>query len=116
VKKPFFARTTPWGTIQTGDLFDLLPAFEQRAIIAHEEGHVVHRHALKRLAWVVTLRAIFSPRKFLSMCEAQEFEADRYAVALGHRAGLISFLFRRKSHAQAPGYPEVSARLEALHG
>lgn len=114
--KNFYARCTPWGTIQTGDLMALLPAYEQKAIIAHEEGHIAHRHAQKRLLWLVTLRALVNPEGFFAMCEAQELEADGYARERGHAAGLISFLFRRQLHVKTPGYPTAQRRLEALHG
>lgn len=113
--KNFYARCTPWGTIQEGELLELLPEFERKAVLAHERGHIHHGHAKKRLLWVVSLRALMQPEKFFEMCEAQELEADRYAADCGYRAGLISFLWRRNLHVKSPGYPTSKARLEALH-
>eukprot|EP00697_Spironema_sp_BW2_P010687 gnl/Spiro4/26025_TR12964_c0_g1_i1.p2 gnl/Spiro4/26025_TR12964_c0_g1~~gnl/Spiro4/26025_TR12964_c0_g1_i1.p2 ORF type:complete len:113 (+),score=20.97 gnl/Spiro4/26025_TR12964_c0_g1_i1:125-463(+) len=110
------ARSTPWGTIQFGEAFYALSEPEQCAIIAHEQGHIHHRHALKRLAWLLTLRAVFRPEAFFAMCETQELEADRYAVERGHAAGLISFLFRSNLHVKSPGYPTTKHRLENIHG
>jgi Zn-dependent protease with chaperone function len=105
------ARSTPWGTIQFGDAFYRLTELEQRAVIAHEEGHIHHRHALKRLWWL----ASFQWKGFFKRCEAQELEADRYAVERGHAAGLISFLFRQGLHVKSDGYPTHRQRIEAIH-
>ena len=110
------ARSTPWGSIQFGEAFDRLTPHEQAAVLAHERGHIAHRHALKRLMWVLTLRAVFQPSNFFEMCEKQELEADRYAVVRGHRAGLISFLFRSNLHVKSAGYPTHQQRIEAIHG
>lgn len=105
------ARSTPWGTIQFGDDFHRLPKFEQEAVLAHEQGHIHHRHALKRLWWLLS----FQWKGFFERCEAQELEADRYAAERGHAAGLISFLFRHGQHVKSDGYPKVRQRLEAIH-
>lgn len=110
------ARSTPWGSIQFGDGFDNLTPQEQAAVVAHERGHIEYRHAWKRLLWLISLRAVFQPSNFFEMCEKQELEADRYAVARGHRAGLISFLFRSNLHVKSAGYPTHKQRIEAIHG
>lgn len=109
------ARSTPWGTIQFGEGFYLLTELEQRAVIAHEKGHIHHGHALKRLWWVITLRAALNWEGFLAMCEAQELEADQYALDHGHFAGLYYFLYRQSRDVKYPGYPSIKERLEALH-
>lgn len=109
------ARSTPWGAIQFGDEFYRLTDLEQCAVIAHEEGHIHHRHAWKRIKWVLTLRAFRDQKGFFEMCEAQELEADRYAVERGHAAGLISFLFRAGLHVKSDGYPTHKQRIEAIH-
>jgi hypothetical protein len=109
------ANSTPWGTIRLGDDFYRLSDLEQRAVIAHEEGHIHHRHALKRIKWILTFRAFRRPDEYFAMCEAQELEADRYAVARGHAAGLISFLFRANLHVKSDGYPTHKQRIEAIH-
>jgi hypothetical protein len=105
------ARSTLWGTIQLGDVFYTLSELEQAAILSHEYGHIVHRHAWKRLWWIVS----FQWRGFLQRCEAQELEADAYAAARGHAPGLISFLFRQQMHVKSPGYPTARRRIEAIH-
>ena len=105
------ARSTLWGTIQLGDGFYRLSDLELAAIVAHEEGHIHHRHALKRLWWMVSFRW----KGFSQRCEAQEMEADRYAVERGHAPGLISFLFRQQMHVKSPGYPTARRRIEAIH-
>ena len=106
----FYARTAPWGTIQTGELFRKLSAAERSAVIAHELGHIWHRHALKRIGRLLTLRW----RGFFAMCEQQEFEADQFAVDVGQRRGLESFLLRHASRVKSPGYPTAAQRLEAI--
>ena len=108
------AYSTPWGTIRLGPAFHHLPAREQQAVLAHERGHIVHRHAFKRLAWLVTLRAFFRTEAFFAECRRQELEADHYAAQQGHAAGLISFLFRRQLHVESPDYPSSRERVEAL--
>ena len=110
------ARSTLWGTIQFGAGFYLLTDLEQRAVVAHEQGHIFHRHALKRLWWIISLRAFFNWDGFLKMCESQELEADHYAVDHGHFAGLYYFLYRQSRDVKYPGYPSIKDRLEAIHG
>lgn len=114
--KNFVARSTPWGTIQTGDLFADLAPREQKAVIAHEEGHIHHRHAWVRLKWILTTRAFRRYDAFLAMCEAQELEADKYAAEEGHADGLRWFLSGRNLHVKSDGYPTAMKRLEALRG
>jgi hypothetical protein len=112
--KRFFARSTPWHTVQTGDLMDFLSARERAAVIAHERGHLKHWHAEKRLCWFATLRVFWDWHGFLKMCEAQELEADRYAISTGHGLGLRMFLIKHGSRRKALGYPCLHKRLEAL--
>src|SRR5882672_10222466 len=109
------ARSTLWGTIQYGESFFLLSEREKRAVIAHERGHIHHKHAWIRFKWILTFREIRDWKGFLAMCEAQELEADRYAIDRGHTAGLISFLLRLSLHTKSDGYPTVRQRLEAIH-
>lgn len=106
------ARSTLWGTIEIGDEFCRLTPLEQWAVIAHEQGHIYHKHARKRLWWIVS----FQWKGFFERCEAQELEADRYAAERGHAAGLMSFLFRSNLHVKSPGYPTHKDRIEAIHG
>jgi Peptidase family M48 len=105
------ARSTLWGTIQLGDDFYRLTELEQAAILSHEYGHIVHRHAWKRLARILTFRW----KGFYAMCEVQEREADRYAVERGHAPGLISFLLRSPLDAKLDGYPTHRQRIGAIH-
>jgi hypothetical protein len=112
----YYARATPWGTIQYGSSFGRLTSIEQQAVVAHERGHIVHRHALKRLAWFVTLRVFFNTSGYFQMCEAQELEADRYAANIGHANGLIRFLLCRTTSFRVSGYPSREQRLENLRG
>lgn len=109
------ARSTLWGTIRLGDDFYKLSPLEQEAVLMHERGHIVYRHAWKRLAWVLTLR-VLRWDAFLQMCAQHEMEADRYAAERGHAAGLISFLFRSNLHVKSDGYPTHKQRIEAIHG
>jgi Zn-dependent protease with chaperone function len=104
------ARSTLWGTVQIGEAFHLLSEAQQRAVIAHERGHIHHRHALKRLWWMIS----FQWKGFFERCEAQELEADQYAAQHGHKEGLVSFLTRWSQPVKADGYPTVEQRLENL--
>lgn len=107
------ARCTPWGTIQLGDEFFRLARFEQRAVLAHEHGHIRKWHAWARIWWLVTLHAFFRTDDFLALCQEQEMEADRYAVEQGYRTGLISVLTQVQSRVKSA---ELTERLEALRG
>ena len=116
MRKRLIARVTPWGTIQTGPSFARLSFIEQEAVLAHENGHLSHRHVLKRFLWLITLRAVFRFDEFVEMCEQQEFEADQYAVEQGCARGLCIFLSRRLHEPKSPGHPSAKQRLEAIHG
>ena len=105
------ARSTLWGTIHLGDDFYRLTELEQKAIIAHEEGHIAFGHARERLWRILS----FQWKGFYERCEEQEFEADWYAVERGHAAGLISFLLRSPLHVKSAGYPTHKQRIEAIH-
>lgn len=60
---------------------------EAAAVIAHEHGHIAHRHSLLN-----TARAcLFIPRSELQAF-TQELEADDYAAARGHGLALASAL------------------------
>jgi len=110
--KSYIARSTLWGTIQTSDRFYALPIEQQIAISMHEAAHIKHKHAWKRLWWILTGRA-FSER-FFEMCASQELEADSYVRDSGYGRELATFLISR-GMSVAPGYPSVRRRLENLH-
>lgn len=74
-------------TVFPQHLRDQLTVAEQAAILAHEEGHKAHRHALKNL-----LRAFVFMRRTPQEAERQEIEADQYAAARGHGEALASAL------------------------
>jgi len=114
--KNFYARCTPWGTIEIGDNFLKLSWDERRAVLAHEKGHVFHHHVRKRIVWLITLRALFDLKGFFEMCEAQELEADKYAVKNGHTRGLVSFLVNRCNDKKQLGYPTRDQRIKAIYG
>lgn len=60
---------------------------EQAAILAHEEGHKAHRHALKNL-----LRSFFFLSRPSRVALMQEIEADQFAADRGHAKALASAL------------------------
>ena len=82
-------------------------------VLAHETGHIEHDHALKRLGWVVSLRVLFQSEKYFKMCEAQEYEADRFALSEGCAEGLVSFLHRCPK-TKTLGYPRIQDRIKRL--
>lgn len=108
----FYARTTPWGTIQVGLLFAKLSPAEQEAVLAHERGHIAFGHAWTRLRWLLTLRAIRCPAQYFDLCARQEIEADRWALLEGHGAALARVIARTKSGGL--GYPSKAERLARL--
>lgn len=114
--KNFFARATPWHTLQIGDLIGHLTPAERAAVIAHERGHLARWHAERRLLWFLTLRVFWDWHGFLTMCEQQELEADQYAVSHGHGRGLRMFLVKHGHRRKQLGYPCLHQRLEALDG
>jgi Zn-dependent protease with chaperone function len=109
----FYAYTTPWGTIRTGALFHKLLPREQQAVLAHERGHIVHKHAWRRMLWIFSGYALFHREKYFAMCRAQEFEADRYAVKTGHAVGMALALARLSS-AKTDTHPSREERLARL--
>lgn len=109
----YVARTTLWGTVQTGPGFARLPEAEQEAVMMHEIGHIDGWHALKRLWWVLTLRALLRPYAYFAMCEQQELDADQYAAACGCASGLRAFVQRLPAH-KTLGYPTKHERLARL--
>jgi Zn-dependent protease with chaperone function len=111
--KKFIAYATPWGTIRTGSLFEKLTPREQLAVLAHERGHIVHRHAWKRIWWMVTLQVFIREDAYWAMCRAQEFEADQHAVKGGHTTGLAMVLARCPI-AQTDSHPSKQERLARL--
>jgi hypothetical protein len=113
--KPFVARCTPWGTIQTGDFFERLTQAEKSAVLLHERAHIVKHDALRRLWWVMTLQIVFRPQWVFARCHEQEFAADRYVKERGEARGLRSFL-TRFPHGSGPLHPSTFDRVGALDG
>ena len=97
--------------IVTGRQFERLDDFEQAAVIAHEMGHIFHRHALHRLWWLIS----FQWDNIKLRCSAQEYEADAFAKQHGHVDGLIHFLKRCKNEESLlhPSPQERILRLQA---
>ena len=81
-------------TVFPQSIRDQLTEAEQAAILAHEEGHKAHRHALKNLA-----RACLFIRRPLKLVMQQEIEADDYAAERGHAEALASALRKLSGHA-----------------
>ena len=92
--------------IITGKWFQRLSDVEKEAAIAHEEGHIRHWHALKRIWWVMS----FQWRGIEQRCREQEHEADAYAVECGCAAGLISLLIRLRD-IKGPLHPSRDERI-----
>lgn len=107
------ARATPWGTIQLGNEFFKLPLLEQLAVYAHEQGHLHHWHAWKRL-WKILTLGFLDWEACMAWSAGQELEADRYAAERGHGPGLVSFLLRLEPDVESEGYPTPRQRIEAL--
>lgn len=113
--KPFVARCTPWGTIQTGDFFQQLTPIEKMAVIAHENAHIASHDALKRLWWLLSLKLLREPEWVKAKCREQEFAADRCVKEQGLGWGMKSFLIRFP-HPPGALHPGTKERLGALNG
>ncbi|RZL39237.1 MAG: hypothetical protein EOP35_04160 [Rubrivivax sp.] len=66
---------------------EMVTEAELAALMAHEEGHIAHEHALKNLC-----RACIFLRRSPKMAMLQEIEADQYAADRGHAVALASAL------------------------
>jgi Zn-dependent protease with chaperone function len=88
----------------------LLEGFERDAIIAHEQGHIHGRHALKRLGRLVSMRW----SDLMDVCRQQELEADAHAVSQGHALGLISFLGKVRPPHKSALHPTPGERIEHI--
>jgi Zn-dependent protease with chaperone function len=101
---------TVGAVVVTGRHFDSLTAEEQSAVVAHENGHVFHRHASRRIWWLVSGQWSDMAHR----CREQEFEADIYAAELGHYAGLCLFLSRVRSNGSTlhPSSDDRAANLK----
>ena len=109
----FVARTKGffYPHIETGKHFKKLTDIEQRAVIAHEKGHIHHKHMLRRLFMALSLRWI-AWDGFLDEVHKQELEADAYAVGQGHAAGLCLALMR-SGHSLL--HPSIQERIFHIH-
>ncbi len=113
--KGYIARSTLWGTIQTTDRFYALPSEQQIAVSMHEAAHIKHRHAWKRLGWLLLIGFnLLTVETFYARCAAQELEADSHVRDSGYGRELAAFLISR-GMSTAPGYPSVRCRLENLN-
>lgn len=101
-----------WKEIVVGPAFPRFPVDEQSAILLHEVGHCKQYHLEKRLLklWL----AVWSPRKLLAFCAAQEFEADRFVALLGQGASLARALGRVKSAPDTLLHPPQADRIVRL--
>jgi Zn-dependent protease with chaperone function len=79
---------------------------ELAAIVAHEHGHVAHRHAIVNL----TRRCVLLPHS-TERARQQELQADQYAADRGHAAALASAL---RKLSRAPFDVHRAARLERV--
>jgi len=91
-----------------------LPVDELAAMIAHEHGHVLMRHARQRIVWLLTGKWL-RPQRWLRMCQEQEFQADRYAVLQGHGVALLRFIRKRSPEYGGPFHPPRHQRLARIH-
>lgn len=102
----------PWSMIVIGRYFDRLSPLEQAATLAHERGHLAKGHTRARIVWLAKCRWLHS--SFATFTRAQEFEADDYAVARGHAAGLIKLLARAYEVDPSPHYPSPQERIARI--
>lgn len=88
----------------------LLDGFERDAVVAHEQGHIVGRHAMKRLFRLVSMQWT----DLMAVCRLQELEADAHAVREGHALGLISFLGKVNPPHKNALHPTPNERIDHI--
>lgn len=81
----------------TGQGFWNYPDDEQLGILAHEQGHIEHRHGWDR-PWMLLNWFLFKKKRstIRARCMAQEYEADEFVVACGYAQGFLHYLKRLK--------------------
>lgn len=101
-----------WGgaVYVTTGLVSALDPDELAAVIAHERGHIAHRHSLQRLALAILLPGV--PCGWLA--RRHELEADAYAARCCGVAAVASALHKLPHTADSPSHPTLAARLAAL--
>ena len=101
----------PGGAIVLGRHARYLAPTEVQAVLLHEEGHLVHRHALRRVWWVLS----FQWRDLADRCRRQELEADRYAIDRGAALGLHKFLARFPASHKNALHPTPGERIAHIY-
>lgn len=99
-----------FGKIYVGEEFRKLPNMEQRGLLLHEEGHIRHRHQLKRLLAVLAI-PFKGAEWFYGFCRRQELEADRYSVLHGGAYGMLQFFLHDNEPLPDPYYPNYQERV-----
>jgi hypothetical protein len=105
-----------WGTrqrIRIGPKFAQLPADEQAAVIAHEDGHIRMGHRWQRVVWLFTAewRNIEEWRRKVWQ---QEYDADAWAVGSGCGDGLIRLIRRRVGVDAGMWHPPAIVRIRKI--
>ena len=94
----------------TGRRMGGLTEEEREAIVWHERGHIFHGHLAKRLWWLLTGQW----DHLAARCEAQEYEADRFAVMHHCGPGLMHFLKRMNPTHKTPLHPTAGDRIDNI--
>jgi hypothetical protein len=111
-----YAWITGWGRrqrISIGPKFKQLPADEQAAVIAHEDGHIRMGHRWQRIVWL--FRA-----EWLNVAEwrrkvwQQEYDADAWAVGAGCGDGLLRLIRRRVGVDAGMWHPPAILRMNRI--
>ncbi len=101
-----------WKKIFIGPTLRSFPPREQQAMLIHEVGHCKLRHLERRLLAAVVL--IFWPPALARYCQAQEYQADRFAAHCGYGPALARAFLRLRSVAPGPLHPPLSLRIARL--
>lgn len=96
-----------WKEIVVGPDFARFPAGEQAALLTHEAGHCKRFHVERRLL------ALLTPWRLKRLCIEQEFEADRFARAMGF-GPLLASAFARLAPAKQVLHPPRHERIMRL--
>lgn len=83
--------------IYLGPAFDKLDEDVKGFVLAHEAGHIFHRHTEKRI-----FALLFRPNTLPELWKQQEYEADLYAAKQGHVEAAHKFLMNCKGGPKHP--------------
>lgn len=100
-----------WQEIVVGPIFMQFDPREQQAMLLHEVGHCRARHLETRIKHLWLL--LWDYPRIVALCNAQEFEADRFAARAGFGPDLARAFAKMRS-TDTPLHPPLFERILRL--